>query len=82
MNGTEYFIDSWLSPCSLCSHRTANSTPKNGYAIFRLCPPTTQIQADNYKRNNEVRKCDIINSQKSYFSTKQQNSGHLTEYKF
>ena len=30
-------------PCSLCSHRTANPMPKNGFAIFGLCPPTTQI---------------------------------------
>ncbi|MDR1761682.1 MAG: hypothetical protein LBR55_04470 [Bacteroidales bacterium] len=40
-----YFIEGWLSPCSLRSHRTANSSPKNCYAIFRLCPPATpQIQ--------------------------------------
>jgi len=37
----KYFIDSWLLPCSLRSHRTANSSPKNCCAIFRLCPPTT-----------------------------------------
>jgi len=46
----KYFIDSWLSPCSLRSHRTTNPTPKNGFAIFRLCPPTTQIQADTRKQ--------------------------------
>ena len=39
-----YFINSWLSPCSLRSHRIANSTHKNGCAIYMLCPPTTQIQ--------------------------------------
>ena len=37
-----YFIDSWLLPCSLRSHRTANPRPKMGFAIFRLCPPTTR----------------------------------------
>ena len=38
------FINSWLLPCSLRSHRTANPAPNNGFAIIRLCPPTTQIQ--------------------------------------
>jgi len=37
-----YFIDSWLLPCSLRSHRIANPRPKMGFAIFRLCPPTTR----------------------------------------
>ena len=37
-----YFIDSWLLPCSLRSHRTTNPRPKMGFAIFRLCPPTTR----------------------------------------
>jgi len=41
----KYFINSWLLPCSLRSHSTAHPKPKNGCAIFRLCPPTTQIQA-------------------------------------
>jgi hypothetical protein len=36
-----YFLDSWLLPCSLRSHRTANPRPKMGFAIFRLYPPTT-----------------------------------------
>ena len=36
-----YFKDSWLLPCSLRSHRTANPRPKMGFAIFRLCPPAT-----------------------------------------
>ena len=44
-----YFIESWLLPCSLRSHRTANPRPKMGFAIFRLCPPTTLIQ---YKHKN------------------------------
>jgi len=35
-------INSWLLPCSLRSHRSANPRPKMGFAIFRLCPPTTQ----------------------------------------
>jgi hypothetical protein len=29
------------------SPRTANSTPKNGYTIFQLYPPTTQIQTNS-----------------------------------
>jgi len=48
-----YFINSWLLPCSLRSHRTANPTPNNGKAIIRLCPPTTQIQALQRDNNNE-----------------------------
>ena len=32
------FIDSWLLPCSLRSHRTANSTPKNGLRHFSALP--------------------------------------------
>jgi len=37
-----YILNSWLLPCSLRSHRTANPRPKMGFAIFRLCPPTTR----------------------------------------
>ena len=48
----KYFIDSWLSPCLLRSHRIAHPTPKNSFAIFRLCPPSTQIQANNRKQHN------------------------------
>ena len=32
--GQRYFIDSWLLPCSLRSHRIANPTPKNGLRHF------------------------------------------------
>jgi hypothetical protein len=39
--GQRYFSESWLLPCSLRSHRTANPRRKMGFAIFRLCPPTT-----------------------------------------
>jgi len=35
------YIDSWLLPCSLRSHHIANPRRKMGFAIFRLCPPTT-----------------------------------------
>jgi len=38
----KHFIDSWLLPCSLRSHRIANPRPKIGFAIFRLYPPTTR----------------------------------------
>ena len=37
-----HFIESWLLPCSLHSHRIANPRPKMSFAIFRLCPPTTR----------------------------------------
>jgi len=42
------FIDSWLLPCSLRSHRIANPRQKMGFAIFRLCPPTTLQVAGRY----------------------------------
>jgi len=42
----KYFTNGWLSPCSLRSHRTANPRPKIGFAILRLCPPTTLTVAD------------------------------------
>ena len=31
-----YFIDSWLLPCSLRSHRIANPRPKIGFAKRKL----------------------------------------------
>jgi len=51
-----YFLDSWLLPCSLRSHRTANPRPKMGFAIFRLCPPTTLrvATAKREKKNNNI----------------------------
>ena len=45
-----YFIDSWLLPCSLRSYRTANPRPKIGFAIFRLCPPTTLTVGEHNKQ--------------------------------
>ncbi|MCL2598034.1 MAG: hypothetical protein FWD66_10395 [Paludibacter sp.] len=33
-----YFIDSWLLPCSLRSHRIANPTLKNGLRHFSALP--------------------------------------------
>jgi hypothetical protein len=46
-----YFIDSWLLPCSLRSHHIANPRPKMGFAIFRLCSPTTRY-ADIIAKQN------------------------------
>ena len=34
----KYFFESWLLPCSLRSHRTANPTPKNGLRHFSALP--------------------------------------------
>ena len=48
-----YFLDSWLLPCSLRSHRTANPRPKMGFAIFRLCPPTT-LKCERTRRKIKV----------------------------
>ena len=36
--GQRYFIVSWLLPCSLRSHRTANPTPKNRLCHFSALP--------------------------------------------
>jgi len=36
--GQKYFINSWLLPCSLRSHRTANPTPKNRLRHFSALP--------------------------------------------
>jgi len=57
----KYFIDSWLLPCSLRSHRTANPRPKIGFAIFRLCPPTTR-QAGGCTKFND---CNGSNQMKT-----------------
>ena len=51
-----YFLDSWLMPCSLCSHRTANPRPKIGFAIFRLCPPATLQVAELDRLENKCKK--------------------------
>ena len=34
----ERCVESWLLPCSLCSHRTANPTPQNGLRHFSALP--------------------------------------------
>jgi len=44
-----YFIDSWLLPCLLRSHRIANPRPKMGFDIFRLYPPATRQAAGTIK---------------------------------
>ena len=53
-----YFLESWLLPCSLRSHRTANPTPKNGLRHFSALPthhPTILCNlADLDKINNFV----------------------------
>ena len=48
------FINSWLLPCSLRSHRTANPRQKMDCAIFRLCPPTTLIQMNSRNYNTLI----------------------------
>jgi len=50
----KYFIDNWLVPCSLRSHRIANPTPKNGLRHFSALPthhPTSE-------RKNSI--CEIV----------------------
>ena len=46
-----YFLDSWLLPCSLRSHRTANSTPKNGLRHFSALPTHHSSSGANAKKN-------------------------------
>jgi len=58
----KYFIDSWLLPCSLRSHRIANPRRKMGFAIFRLCPPTTLIQANFQKKYNALVYTEFFNN--------------------
>ena len=54
-------IESWLLPCSLRSHRIANPRPKMGFAIFRLCPPTTrQVVELIVRANSKNEKSRII----------------------
>jgi len=36
--GQRFFIESWLLPCSLRSHRTPTPTPKNGLRHFSALP--------------------------------------------
>ena len=52
--GQTYFIDSWLLPCSLRSHRTANSTPKNGLRHFSALPTHHPDISDTMKHNNRL----------------------------
>gem|GEM_PF-5811578 len=52
----KYFIKSWLLPRSLRSHRIANPRTKMGFAIFRLCPPTTLQVGDITKGFTKVEK--------------------------
>ena len=49
-----YFINSWLLPCSLHSHRTANPRPKMASLFLGFTPPTTQIQVDTRKKYSEI----------------------------
>ena len=46
-----YFIDSWLLPCSLRSHRTANPTPKNGLRHFWALPTHHPIGGGKKSKN-------------------------------
>jgi hypothetical protein len=68
----KYFIDSWLLPCSLRSHRTANPTPKNGLRHFSALPThhpkisgadTAENKVESIVQFNRlVRKCSIFAS--------------------
>jgi hypothetical protein len=50
----EYFIDSWLLPCSLRSHRIANPCPKMGFPFFGFAhpPPNKRAEQENFQMNN------------------------------
>jgi hypothetical protein len=60
------FLESWLLPCSLRSHRTANPTPKNRLRHFSALPthhPSVGGQWENLLilRKHSVRLCNIEN---------------------
>ena len=51
------FIDSWLLPCSLRSHRTANPTPKNGLRHFSALPthhPTSEQDNEMLDKKSRI----------------------------
>ena len=54
-----YFIDGWLLPCSLRSHRIANPRPKMGFAIFGFAhpPPDKRVEQENLQWNNCRKNC-------------------------
>jgi len=51
----KYLSKSWLTPCSLRSHRIANSSPKNGLRHFSALPTHHPAgggkKTENYKKN-------------------------------
>jgi len=49
-----YFSDSWLLPCSLRSHRTANPTPKNGLRHFSALPTHHPYGGGHKKRSTII----------------------------
>ena len=61
-----YFLDSWLLPCSLRSHRTANPRRKMGFAIFRLRQPTTLSTSECGWRKIKLKVlCNLTDSRKN-----------------
>jgi len=49
----KYFIDSWFLPCSLRSHRTANSSPQNGLRHFSALPTPTTLRVADTTENKD-----------------------------
>jgi hypothetical protein len=55
--GRRHFINTWLLPCSLRSHRTANSTPQNGLCHFSTLPTHhPSSEQDNYFKKSSLKK--------------------------
>jgi len=56
----KYFLESWLLPCSLRSHRIANPTPKNGLRHFSALPthhPNKRVAYCKRKEQEQVKSC-------------------------
>jgi hypothetical protein len=47
----KYFIENWLLPCSLHSHRTANSSSKNWLCHFSALPTHHPLGGRHKKRS-------------------------------
>ena len=64
------FKDSWLLPCSLRSHRTANPTPKNGLRHFSALPahhPNTKEEEKILQFKETIQNKVVILSLVIYF---------------
>jgi hypothetical protein len=65
-----YFVNSWLLPCSLRSHRIANSSPKNGLRHFSALPthhPSVVAKQANSTTESKVESHEQFDRYRKYF---------------